>query len=227
MQTEHLIDQLTADLAPVKPLAQARLRDLFVGPPALISLYMLIVAVLVQKDTILAQAHLPRFYLPAMGMLLTMQASHYAAWCLRLPGSSLSKRTVYLLAAGPIVWLLGILSMHTWRVPISFLDKPTLSWACLLEVMLFAGPPLVWTSVLLRRGFVVAPRPASLCAALGATSCGALAVHLSCTTWSFAHEAVSHGLPILAVIVIASLFSRTIALKNEDSRTRLKNRNAH
>jgi hypothetical protein len=168
--TEDLIEDLSADAGPVKPLGSPVKRTatwLGLSLP-----YMAFIVWLAGLSPDLAwQIHDINFLLEQSASLLAALAAAFAAFCAVVPGRA---RWVLLLPLVPIgIWLttLGAECFADWRVNGDAAFAFVAHWNCVPSIVLIGALPVTLLAIMLRRG---APLYPHLAVALGGLAAGAL-----------------------------------------------------
>lgn len=217
-RTETLIVDLVADLAPVQRLAPIWIRMLRWLAAALVTVGAAVWLIGLRADVSRAMAT-PAVWLSAGLAVATFGSAAAFALRLSVPG------------AGQPAWLrwlpIGIVAV--WAAALVLLARGTgISWpalmhepfhaACIFRVVAIAVLPTVFLAREVRRGFALRPVSATALAALGGSALAAMAVQLVCPIDRSAHLLVSHVMPMLGLVMVATTAAR-VAMPDHASRS--------
>jgi hypothetical protein len=177
MDTEHLIDELSRRVEPVRPLNRPWRRT---GAWALIAaVYLLVLIVIMSpRQDLGARMQDPRFLIEQMAALLTGLTAAAAAFATVVPGY---RRSVMLLPVGPLlVWVGAVAAgaLEEYMQVGGGVLGWQLDWACVGTILAGAAVPAVTMQVMLQQGAPITPRRSAALGGLAAAGMGNLGVCL-------------------------------------------------
>lgn len=202
MDSQALIDQLSDDMVPVKPLSVRTSRLLAIGAAALTTAAVLIF--LGVRVDIAAGSPSPVILLVAGLFALTAIASGMTATRLARPAVGGSQ--------GGALWMTAAIGLLPAISLIEFLlggDSSTSTEVLLRCLYWGIGASLLTLGVLtwrLKQGAPVLPERAGLFAGISAGAVGAFAITLECNNSQLLHLALSH----VAIVGVMALAGRTL-----------------
>lgn len=210
MATNDVIASLVSDLKPVSPLPLPRVR-LWRWLAVSAALATVAVAALGRRGDLVSAASTPPFQAHVLLLLIAAVSSAGAALALAIPGEFLASWR----RAAPMVavvawgaWLVGellVLAASTGDVwPIAH------GWGCVAKAFAVGVTPGLLLAVMVGRGAPADPRAPVIFTALAAAAVGALGVEMTCPLTSPMHLLLWHAGPVVAVVLLASMFGRTM-----------------
>lgn len=206
-QTEELIVDLVADLAPVQRLAPVSIRMIRWLAVALITSVVAVWFIGLRAD--MSHAMATRAVLLSLGLAIaTFASAAVVALRLSVPGADQSVRWRWLPVTTTAIWIAALVlwagdTSGSWRA----LRHEPFHAACIFRVIAIAVIPTVLLVREVRRGFALDVVSATALAALGGSAVAAMAVQLVCPIDRPAHLLVSHVLPVLGIAVAAAAVS--------------------
>jgi len=204
--TEDLVQELTRDLPPVRPMLRVRV--------ALVGL-LLLWGVVVGLDAWLGGAQLslswsdPIHFGVLLGLAVTAGGATLSALAGAVPGRERVGALGRVVSALGLALLIGF-ALWGWGAERAGSEDSVLagSFGCLSHATLLALPPLLVAFGFLLRGVALSPSITAGAAAAGAVGLGAFAVHATCPMTGGLHVLLGH---CLAPIFAAGLFALPLA----------------
>ncbi len=201
MKTTDRIEELAANLAPVRPLRPPALRAAVWVLAALVAAPLLLLAV--RGWTVSLRPD------PALGVFLALSAVAFSLGGVLALGRSIPGWSDRLVRVGFWSALVGIALLEvgrlTWETlagPLSF--ESGFVWPCARDVVLAGLPPFALLLWMVRRGFEPSVLSVGPAVGFGAGLTGACALRLFCANDEPLHNLLSHLAPLL-VLVLAAL----------------------
>jgi len=209
MNTNELIERLSRDLAPVKPLWRPGRRAiawLFAA-----AVYVAVLTVLLAKTGAPIELASPRVWLPHLAAIATCLLASWAAFASVIPGHS--RRPARWAAIGALVWIGSVVVASQWDSDVATIVAARHEAACVAVIVLGGAPLLVAIAVLLRRG---APFTPATTAAFAALAVGAITNISACFWRPHAVDDVTlvwHGAAIVALVLGSVLFASLVPIR--------------
>ncbi|MBC7522509.1 MAG: DUF1109 domain-containing protein [Sandarakinorhabdus sp.] len=209
MQTESLIDQLVADLGPVRPRSRAR-EALLLGGLVAIEILLFVTLRDLRPDMPTAMAT-PAFWWKS-GSFALIAILSAAAMLTSLDPAITTPRRLAGLARGlailaPVLLALGWLIDAGASGRTAILDR--LEWRdgvdCLANIALLTLPLVLAFGILMRRGAPTQPERTAAAAGLAAAGFGAFVFAFHCPHDDPLYVAVWYGGAVIAVVALARL----------------------
>ena len=215
MDTNKLINDLTQNLTPVRPVGSAPLRAM---------LFILMSAIFLSAGLYLAGGPRPdlafkmaefSFLLENAAMTLAGLLATLAAFRLHVPDTRLRKNVILPLSLGSALWLLiafhcclGISPTHALH---QFREEASLdALHCATDLALLVTAPLISALLMLRRAAPVWHGWLGYATALSLASFGAVGTRLLCDYDVHAHLILWHFLPVFIMAFVGSLIGQGI-----------------
>lgn len=205
---QSLIDELVADLRPVRPVRLAGAYTMA------LALQFVFVAVAAWFMGVSFDALLPMFTGPMGAVLLLLVASSVScglvAVRMSIPGRYVSPWALVACALAPLALaalVFAVTPMPDWG---HFVTHFVEGLTCLKHTLIVATPAWILSILFLRRLAPVGPTAVGLFAGLTALLQGALLVQVLCPMAEPFHLALTHYTPLLVVAGMASALSGTL-----------------
>ncbi len=222
MATNDLISNLVRDLRPVQPLPLPQVRLAQWGLVAVPATAIVMAAIGPRVDLPAAAATLS-FQAHSALLLMAAATSAVAALALAVPGEQVGHWRRFAPVAAALAWgawLSGELlvfaasGQEIWPIASGV--------GCVAKAFAFGVTPGVVLTIMLGRGAPGDARATMVFAGLAAAAVGALGVELTCPLTSPTHLLLWHAGPVVAAVMVAAAFGRTMfdRLTSVLSRTR-------
>jgi hypothetical protein len=209
-ETEELIVDLVAGLAPVQRLPPISIRLMRWFAVALVTAAAAVWFIGLRADVSRAMA--TPIVLLSLGLAVAAFGSAGAlALRLSIPGADQSVGLRWMPVTIVAVWVAGLMLLaRNAGVSWTALVHEPFHAACVFRVVAIAVLPTIWLAGEVRRGFALHAVSATALAALGGGALAAMAVQLVCPIDRPAHLLVSHVLPMLGLVMAATVAARTL-----------------
>ena len=204
MNTNDLIQNLSRDLAPVRPLRRPGVRA--VAWIAGAAVYVAALTALLAKTGSPIDLAEPRVWLPHLAAIAACLLASWAAFASVIPGHS--RRPAAWAVIGVLVWIAAVVIASRWDADLETVVGAGHEAACVVMIIGGGAPLLVVMAVLLRRG---APFTPGATAAFAALAVGALTNIGACFWRPHAVDDVVlfwHGGAILALVLACTIGAR-------------------
>lgn len=208
MATNDVISNLVRDLEPVSPLPLPRVR---LSRWVAAAVAIVAVAALGRRGDFVAAVSTLPFQAHTLLLLIAAVSSAGAALTLAIPGEPLGSWR----RAAPVVsvvawgaWLAGELLFfaaeggEVWPI--------AAGWGCVAKALAVGVMPGVVLAIMVGRSAPADVRGTVTFAALAAALVGALGVELTCPLTRPTHLLLWHAGPVMAVVLLASVFGRAV-----------------
>jgi hypothetical protein len=206
MNTNELIERLSRDLAPVKPLWRPGKRA--VAWLSAAAVYVAVLTVLLAKAGTPLELAEPRVWIPHLAAIAACLLASWAAFASVIPGHS--RGPAVWAAAGGLVWIASVVVASRWHSDVAEIVAARHEVACVVVIVLGGAPLLVAMAAMLRRGAPFAP---GTTAAFAALAVGAITNIGACLWRPHAVDGVTlvwHGGAILVLVLACVLGARLV-----------------
>ena len=213
MDTSKLIDSLTQDLQPVRPLQAPVTRAIIMSFTALILIVGMLLFLGGPRADWAAVFKTPIFMIGDILMLVAGFISAIAAFTLSVPDTKIRKPVIVLLCAATVIWVgiclyaLSSITLPAIQAEIADIGK---SSACLKALIFMSAVPLAISFFLALRAAPVWRGWTGYALTLSMASFGAFGMRFFCPSDSYAHLLLWHFLPVVALSVLGGLLGRII-----------------
>lgn len=210
MATDEVISNLVRDLRPVHPLPvpQARLTQWGL---VVVATMAVVTAGLGARADLLASLVTLRFHAHSILLLMVALSSAIAALAMAIPGESVQSWRRWAPVAAVVAWAAWLFG-ELW---VSAANGAGL-WpgvegvGCVAKAFTFAVAPGIALTLMIGRGLPSDTRTTMAFAGLAVAAVGALGVELTCPITSPSHLLVWHAGPVMAAVLAAWVFGRTM-----------------
>jgi len=213
MDTSKLIDSLTQDLRPVRPLWAPVIRATIMSVLALIFVTGMIAILGGPRADWLTVATNPLLMSGDILMLAAGFMSCVAAFTLAVPDTKIRKHVIVLLSAATVIWI-GIclyaaasLTPQAMSAEIADMGK---SSACVKALIFMSIAPLVVSFFMVARAVPIWRGWTGYALTLSMASFGAFGMRFFCPSDSYAHLLLWHFLPVIVLSVLGGVLGRII-----------------
>jgi hypothetical protein len=213
MDTSKLIDNLTQDLQPVKPLWAPIKRAILMSILALVFVTGMIALLGGPRADWLNVATNPLLISGDILMLAAGFMSCVAAFTLAVPDTKIRKPVIMLLGAATVIWI-GIclyaaasLTPQAIQAEITDIGK---SSACVKALIFMSILPLVVSFFMAARAVPIWRGWTGYALTLSMASFGAFGMRFFCPSDSYAHLLLWHFMPVVILSVVGGLVGRII-----------------
>jgi hypothetical protein len=206
MNTNELIQRLSTNLAPAKPLWRPGRRALAWLAVAVV--YVVALTTLLAKSGAPIDLSSPRVWLPHLAAIGASLLASWAAFASVIPGHT--RRAAACAAVAASVWVASVIVASRWDSDVATIVASRHELACVAVIILGGAPILVAMAAMLRRG---APFTPATTAAFAALAVGALTNIGACFWRPHAVDDVTlvwHGGAILALVVACAVGARLV-----------------
>jgi hypothetical protein len=206
MNTNELIQRLSRDLTPVKPLWRPGRRAAAWLIAA--AVYVAVLTVLLAKSGAPIDFTSPRVWIPHLAAIVACLLASWAAFASVIPGHS--RRPAAWAAIGALVWIATAAAASQWDSDAATIVAARHEAACVGVIVLGGAPLLVAMAAMLRRG---APFTPGTTAAFAALAVGAITNIGACFWRPHAVDNVTlawHGGAIVALVLACAWLARFV-----------------
>jgi hypothetical protein len=193
-----LIETLSRDLKPVRPLARPWARTLGLMFAALVLGFAILLYTHPARPDLAAEMRRPVYLAQGFAMLAAGFLAGLAAFILSVPDTKIRKPVMALLGGASGIWLF-LIGLELLQAGFEMPDKAE---SCFIGLTMAMGAPLALGIVMVIRGAAIWHGWAGYALVLSVGSFSALAMRFICPNDSPAHLLVWHFLPVLALAVI-------------------------
>lgn len=203
--THDLIEKLSKDVQPVRPLPRAGFRALYLSIWAFALALLILQQVHEPRSDLAASFHSPVYLAQGLVMMVAGLLAAFAAFKLGVPDTRIRPPVVSALASATGLWGILILSeaLQTTAVP-----APAQS--CFIGLTIGMSAPLVLGLVMMMRSAAVWRGWAGYAMVLSVGSFSALVMRFICPDDSPGHLLVWHFLPVLALVLPGILIGKIL-----------------
>jgi hypothetical protein len=196
--TNDLIDSLTRDLKPVRPLPRAWVRALVLSLWALALGFLILDAIHEPRGDLHNALHQNLYLVQGLSMTLAGLMAAYAAFRLSVPDTRVRPPVVVSLVVASVVWL----AMIAGELALGGAQIPERAESCFIGLTMAMSLPLILALFMVMRSAPVWRGWAGFAMVLSTGSFGALVMRVMCPSDSPAHLLVWHFLPVAALAVL-------------------------
>lgn len=206
MDTDKLIDTLSGDLRPVKPLPSPLCRATGFSAAAIVIAAVFSLAAGVRDDA-MTLAATPRFAAEIVLMAVSGFLSAFAAFHLSIPDTKIRRPVLLAVLAATTGWLFLALACCAG---VDDMIHGHADYHCLRDLAVLAVMPVVAAFVLLSRGAPVWSGFAGYGMALSAASFSAAALRFLCANDNHGHLLLWHYIPVIVLALLGILLGKAV-----------------
>lgn len=213
--SNELIEKLSRDLKPIRPLPRAGVRAGVLTVSTLTLAFLVLVITRELRPDLAASLHRPVYLIQGFAMLAAGVLAGFATFRLSVPDTKIRLPVVAALAVSSGIWLILIgseLLQSEWTMP-------ERSETCLVGLTLAMAVPLVIGVVMVMHSAPVWRGWAGYALLLSVGSLAALAMRFICPNDSPAHLLVWHFLPVLILSLIGVPLGKILLKEKWSMRT--------
>jgi hypothetical protein len=204
--THDLIDKLSKDVAPVRPLPRAGFRALSLSLWALALALLILEQVHEPRSDLAATLHSPVYLSQGFAMMIAGLLAAFAAFKLSIPDTRLRRPVISSLASATALWGL-LIAIELFHAPSGM---PEAAPPCFIGLTIGMSVPLALGLVMMMRSAPVWRGWAGYAMVLSVGSFAALVMRFICPDDSPGHLLVWHFLPVLALALPGALLGKIL-----------------
>ncbi|TAL28634.1 MAG: DUF1109 domain-containing protein [Alphaproteobacteria bacterium] len=204
--THDLIEKLSKDVKPVRPLPRAGFRALSLSLWSLALALLILEQVHAPRSDLAATFHSPVYLAQGFVMMIAGLLAAFAAFKLSIPDTRLRPSVISSLASATLLWGLLIV-IELFKAPA---ELPAAAPSCFIGLTIGMSAPLALGLVMMMRSAPVWRGWAGYAMVLSVGSFTALVMRFICPDDSPGHLLVWHFLPVLALALPGVLLGRIL-----------------